>query len=82
MGLVIAVSGLPAAGKGEFAAILANNSIPVVSMGDMVRAEVKRRGIPEEPSVFGQIATELRKEFGEDVLAQSSPPCFFRSEYG
>ena len=70
MGLVIAVSGLPAAGKGEFAAILANNSIPVVSMGDMVRAEVRRRGIPEEPSVFGEIATELRKEFGEDVLAK------------
>ena len=70
MGLVIAVSGLPAAGKGEFATILANRSIPVVSMGDVVRAEVTRRGIPEEPSVFGQIATELRQEFGEDVIAQ------------
>lgn len=70
MGLVIAVSGLPAAGKGEFATILSNKSIPVVSMGDVVRAEVKRRGIPEEPSVFGQVATEMRAEFGDDIIAQ------------
>ena len=45
MGVVIAVSGLPAAGKGEFADILAQNGIPVRSMGDMVRAEVKMRGL-------------------------------------
>jgi dephospho-CoA kinase len=70
MGLVIAVSGLPAAGKGEFATILSNNSIPVVSMGDMVRAEVRKRGIPEEPSVFGRVATEMRAEFGDDIIAQ------------
>ena len=69
MGLVFAVSGLPAAGKGEFAAILADAGIPVRSMGDMVRAEVKARGIPEAPNVFGEVATQLRAEYGEDVLA-------------
>ncbi len=69
MGLVFAVSGLPAAGKGEFAAILADTGIPVRSMGDMVRAEVKARGIPEAPHVFGEVATQLRAEHGEDVLA-------------
>ena len=69
MGLVFAVSGLPAAGKGEFAAILASTGIPVRSMGDMIRAEVKARGIPEAPHVFGEVATELRAEHGEDVLA-------------
>jgi len=69
MGLVIAVSGLPAAGKGEFAAILAATGIPVRSMGDMVRAEVRARGIPEAPHVFGEVATEMRAEHGDDVLA-------------
>ena len=69
MGLVFAVSGLPAAGKGEFAAILASTGIPVRSMGDMIRAEVKARGIPEAPHVFGEVATQLRAEHGEDVLA-------------
>ena len=70
MGLVLAVSGLPAAGKGEFAAILSENGIPVRSMGDMIRAEVKERGIPEAPHVFGEVATQLRAEYGEDVLAR------------
>ena len=69
MGLVIAVSGLPAAGKGEFATILAATGIPVRSMGDMVRAEVKARGIPEAPHVFGEVASDLRAEYGDDVLA-------------
>ena len=70
MGLVIAVSGLPAAGKGEFATILASQGIPVRSMGDMVRAEVKSLGIPETPHVFGEVASQMRAEHGEDVLAQ------------
>jgi dephospho-CoA kinase len=70
MGLVFAVSGLPAAGKGEFAAILAKTGIPVRSMGDMVRAEVKSRGIPEAPHVFGEVASQMRAEHGDDVLAQ------------
>ena len=70
MGLVFAVSGLPAAGKGEFAAILAETGIPVRSMGDMVRAEVKVRGIPEAPHVFGEVASQMRAEHGDDVLAQ------------
>ena len=69
MGLVIAVSGLPAAGKGEFATILASQGVPVRSMGDMVRAEVKSLGIPEEPHVFGEIASQMRADHGEDVLA-------------
>ena len=69
MGLVFAVSGLPAAGKGEFAAILASKGIPVRSMGDMVRAEVKARGIPEAPRVFGEVASEMRAKHGDDVLA-------------
>ncbi len=70
MGLVIAVSGLPAAGKGEFATILASQGIPVRSMGDMVRAQVKALGITEAPHIFGEVAAQMRAEHGDDVLAQ------------
>lgn len=69
MGRVIAVCGLPASGKGEFAAVLAESGIPVLSMGDMVRAEVKKRDIEEYPEVFGEVAQQLRQQFGDDVLA-------------
>ncbi|MAJ01619.1 MAG: dephospho-CoA kinase [Euryarchaeota archaeon] len=69
MAQVYAVCGMPGSGKGEFAAVLSNKGIPVVSMGDMVRAEVRSRELPENPSIFGEVAAELRAEFGEDVLA-------------
>ena len=38
-------------------------------MGDMIRAEVASRGLEESPNIFGEIASELRAEFGEEVLA-------------
>ena len=58
----------PAPGK-EFANIIAANGIPVRSMGDMIRAEVKARGIEGSPTIYGEVAAELRAEFGEDILA-------------
>ena len=70
MGRVLAVCGLPGAGKGEFALVMERNDIPILSMGDMVRAEVSRRGLEESPGIFGEIAAQLRAEFGDDVLAK------------
>ena len=69
MARVIAVCGMPGSGKGEFAQIMANNGCPVFSMGDMIRLEVKTRGLEESPEIFGIIAAELREKFGDDVLA-------------
>ena len=69
MGLVLAVCGMPASGKGEFASVLANRGIPVRSMGDMVRVEVSRLGLAESPNIFGEVASNLRAKFGDDVLA-------------
>ena len=66
---VVAVCGMPGSGKGEFAALLEAANIPVVSMGDMIRAEVNLRGLEEAPHVFGEVAADLRAEHGEDVLA-------------
>ncbi|MED6338269.1 MAG: AAA family ATPase [Candidatus Thermoplasmatota archaeon] len=65
----VAVCGMPGSGKGEFAKILADQGIPVRSMGDMIRAEVKSRGIEGSPDIYGEVAADLRAEFGEDVLA-------------
>ena len=65
----VAVCGMPGSGKGEFAQILADQGIPVRSMGDMIRAEVKSRGMEGSPDVYGEVAADLRAEFGEDVLA-------------
>jgi len=69
MGQVIAVCGMPGSGKGEFASVLSQHGVPIVSMGDMIRHEVARLGLDETPMIFGEIAAELRAEFGENVLA-------------
>ena len=69
MARVFAVCGMPGSGKGEFATVLVEAGVPVVSMGDMVRAEVHRRGLEEAPHVFGEVAAELRAQHGDDVLA-------------
>ena len=69
MGQVVAVCGMPGSGKGEFAAVLAEAGVPIVSMGDMIRAEVQRLGLEEAPHVFGEVAASLRAAHGEDVLA-------------
>ena len=69
MSRVLAVCGMPGSGKGEFAQVFMEAGIPVRSMGDMVREEVARRELEVVPDVFGQVASDLRREFGEDVLA-------------
>mgnify|MGYP006145068453 FL=1 len=69
MARVVAVCGMPGSGKGEFAQVLSESNIPVLSMGDMVRAEVRRLELEESPGIFGEIAALLRKQHGEDVLA-------------
>ena len=69
MAWVVAVCGMPGSGKGEFAAVLSQAGVPVVSMGDMIRAEVRAQGLVEEPHIFGEVAAALRAEHGEDVLA-------------
>tara|TARA_B100001093_G_scaffold520263_1_gene614071 strand:+ start:6354 stop:6911 length:558 start_codon:yes stop_codon:yes gene_type:complete len=69
MARVVAVCGMPGSGKGEFAQVLTENKIPVLSMGDMVRAEVRRLELEESPGIFGEIAAQLRTLHGEDVLA-------------
>ncbi|MFQ3317357.1 MAG: dephospho-CoA kinase [Candidatus Poseidoniaceae archaeon] len=69
MARVVAVCGMPGSGKGEFADVLSENNIPVLSMGDMVRAEVTRLELKESPGIFGEIAAQLRAQHGEDVLA-------------
>ena len=69
MGKVVAVCGMPGSGKGEFARLIGNHDIPVRSMGDMVRAEVASRGLEGNPTIFGEVAADLRSKFGDDILA-------------
>ncbi|MFB6103989.1 MAG: AAA family ATPase [Halobacteriaceae archaeon] len=70
---VIGTVGLPGSGKGEFAAVAEELGIPVVVMGDVVRAETEARGLdPAED--HGAVATQLREEEGPDAIAARTLP--------
>lgn len=71
---VIGVVGLPASGKGEFSKIAAEAGIPVIVMGDMIRAEVKRAGLEPTDTNFGATANRLRAEGGMDAIAALCVP--------
>jgi dephospho-CoA kinase len=71
---VIGVVGLPASGKGEFSKIAADAGIPVIVMGDMIRAAVKRAGLEPDDTNFGATANRLRAEGGMDAIAALCVP--------
>jgi dephospho-CoA kinase len=66
---VIGVVGLPASGKGEFSKIAADTGIPVIVMGDRIRAAVKKAGLEPTDTNFGATANRLRAENGMDAIA-------------
>jgi len=70
---VIGTVGMPGSGKGEFSEVAEAEGVPVVNMGDVIRAETRERGLdPAED--HGQVAQDLRAEHGDDVVAQRTLP--------
>jgi dephospho-CoA kinase len=71
---VIGVVGLPASGKGEFSKIAAEAGIPVIVMGDMIRAAVSKADLEPTDANFGATANRLRAENGMDAIAALCVP--------
>ncbi|PSP38925.1 hypothetical protein BRC71_04070 [Halobacteriales archaeon QH_7_65_31] len=70
---VIGTVGLPGSGKGEFASVADDLGIPVVTMGDVIRAECRRRGL-DPADHHGRVARSLREEHGPLAVAERSIP--------
>ena len=70
---VIGTVGMPGSGKGEFAEVARDRGIPVVTMGDVVRAETESRGL-DPAEHHGSVAKALREEEGLDAIAARSLP--------
>ncbi len=70
---VIGTVGLAGSGKGEFAAVAEANGIPVVTMGDVIRAECRERGL-DPAEHHGEVAGKLREENGPTAIAEASLP--------
>ncbi|OPZ11881.1 MAG: hypothetical protein BWZ10_02150 [candidate division BRC1 bacterium ADurb.BinA364] len=68
--MIVGVTGLFCAGKDTFAAMLEKRSFAHISLSDMIRDEILRRGqeITHERTVA--VGNELRRRFGPNVLAE------------
>ncbi len=71
---LIAFVGMPASGKSEAAAISRLLGTPVINMGDIVREETARRGLPPTDENIGGTGTALRKKEGMDAIAKRCVP--------
>ncbi len=67
---VIALVGMPGAGKEEFVRVAMEEGWEVVRMGDVVRDYVRSQGLPLTDDVVGKIATEEREKHGPDIWAR------------
>ncbi|MFX1386309.1 MAG: AAA family ATPase, partial [Promethearchaeota archaeon] len=66
---VLAICGLPGSGKTTAIEAIEDLGI-IVSMGDVVRNEVKQRNLELSGNNIGRIAKELREKSGPAIIAE------------
>jgi dephospho-CoA kinase len=70
---VIGIVGLPGSGKSEAAAVARDLGVPVVTMGDVIRAECRDRDL-DPATHHGEVAQALREAGGPAAIAERSLP--------
>ena len=60
--------GPPGSGKGVVARNASERGMSVLSLGDIVRAEMVSKGLPETPKNVGRTALSMREEHGEEIV--------------
>lgn len=68
--LIIAITGMPGAGKSTAARALESLNLRKVVMGDVIREETKRRGLAPDSKNTGAVMKELREKLGEGAVAE------------
>ncbi|MDI6888829.1 MAG: AAA family ATPase [Methanocellales archaeon] len=71
---IIGFVGLPASGKTEAAKVAQKLGIPVIRMGDVVREEVRRRGLDITEENVGKVANDIRAKEGMGAIAKRCIP--------
>ncbi len=70
MGMMIGLTGRNASGKGEVAKYLEKKSFYYYSLSDVIRDEIKQRGLAMSREVLIETGNDLRQKNGPAVLAQ------------
>ncbi len=67
--VLIGFVGLPGSGKSTMLKEIEDLGV-IITMGDIIRNETRKRSIEPTDENLGKIAQELRDEFGPDILAE------------
>jgi dephospho-CoA kinase len=68
--LIIAITGMPGAGKSTAAKALEARGFKRVVMGDVVREETRRRGLEPDELNTGKVMLDLREKYGPGAVAE------------
>jgi dephospho-CoA kinase len=71
---VIAISGMPGAGKGVAAEAAKQLGLKVLVLGDVIREETERRGLEPTPENVGNVMLQLRADEGPSAVAKRLLP--------
>jgi dephospho-CoA kinase len=67
---IVAITGMPGAGKSTAAQALVAKGWRRVVMGDVIREETRSRGLPEDAKHTGEVMRDLRRQYGEAAVAE------------
>jgi len=68
--LIIAITGMPGAGKSTVAQALEGEGFVRIAMGDMIREETGRRGLYLDDKNMGTVMREMREKYGAGAVAE------------
>lgn len=71
---IIAISGMPGAGKGVAAEAAKQLGLTVLVLGDVIREETERRGLSPTPENVGNVMLQLRVDEGPAAVARRLLP--------
>jgi dephospho-CoA kinase len=68
--LIVAITGMPGAGKSTAAKALEARGFKRIVMGDAIREETRRRGLEPDEKNTGRVMLELREKYGPGAVAE------------
>jgi dephospho-CoA kinase len=78
--LVLGLTGMPGSGKSLVVNIAEQQDYEIVTMGDIVREETKKRKMKLTPENMGKVMLALRREEGPAVIAKRCLPKITKSK--
>lgn len=66
---IIAIVGLPGAGKTEASDFFEKKGLPVISFGKVINDYIDKQGLPHTEDVHKKVRTEIREKYGKEAMA-------------